>query len=103
MQDCLSDLVDTVRGDAGPLFDREGVVSGLQLDERTLADRTRVSMRLQVGGWWMAPYSRANGFASAAEPVTRCSQNPYATDAIYSSVRYSWHCFTPGAHHAVRT
>lgn len=50
MQDCLGDLSDTVHGDAGPLFDREGVVSGLQLDERTAADRTRVSVRFQVGG-----------------------------------------------------
>ncbi len=53
--------------------------------------------------WWMTPYSRAKRFASAADPVIRCSQNPYATDLICSSVRYSCHRFTPWSHHAVRT
>lgn len=50
MQDCLGDLPDTVHGDAGPLFDGEGMVGGLQFDERTLAERARVSVRLQVHG-----------------------------------------------------
>lgn len=50
MQDCLGDLSDTVHGDAGPLFDCEGMVGGLQFDERTLAERTRVNVRLEVRG-----------------------------------------------------
>jgi hypothetical protein len=46
-------------------------------------------------GLCTTPYSRAKRLASAAEPVIRCSHNPYATDSIYFCVRYSRHRLIP--------
>ncbi|CAM5732582.1 hypothetical protein STENM223S_09999 [Streptomyces tendae] len=49
MQHSYGDLTDAILRDPHALFDRERVIGGLQLDEGPLADRSGVSVGLQVG------------------------------------------------------